>query len=157
MIRIPAQDTALCSDGVWMVDSAPVGCGRFRETAKRSDLAGWAEYGYCASHPRYFWGLRLHLGCTLGGLPVLLALTGAEADERETPCDMLDTAPDVVACHPGHLDESSRCPPEGRASRRPALVDKAEDRPRPCSHDFATAADTRPGLHEAGTKQDSLV
>lgn len=76
-----------------MVDSTPVGCGCSRETAKRSDLAGWAEYGYCASHSRYFWGLRLHVVCTLGGLPVLFALTGANADERETLRDMLDTAP----------------------------------------------------------------
>ena len=46
---------------MWVVDSTPVECGRSRETARRSDLAGWAEYGYCASHSRYFWGLRLHL------------------------------------------------------------------------------------------------
>jgi len=65
-----------------------------------NNLAGWAEYGYCASHSRFFWGLRLHLVCTLGGLPVLFALTGAKADERETLRDMLDTAPDVEAAHP---------------------------------------------------------
>ncbi|MEU5013076.1 IS982 family transposase, partial [Streptomyces sp. NPDC021749] len=86
---------------VWLVDSTPVGCGCSRETTKRSDLAGWAQYGYCASHSRYFWGLRLHLVCTLGGLPILFALTGAKADERETLRDMLDTAPEVVAAHPG--------------------------------------------------------
>ncbi|UGQ09129.1 IS982 family transposase [Yinghuangia sp. ASG 101] len=101
MIRILATDTTLWSDDVWLVDSTPVGCGCSRETAKRSDLAGWAQYGYCASHSRYFWGLRLHLVCTLGGLPVLFALTGAKADERETLRDMLDTAPDVMAAHPG--------------------------------------------------------
>lgn len=39
--------------------------------------------------------------CTLGGLPVLLALTGGKADERETLRDMLDTAPDDLAVHPG--------------------------------------------------------
>jgi hypothetical protein len=54
---------------------------------KRSDLAGWAEYGYCASHSHYFWGLRLHLVCTLHGLPVAFALAGAKADERETLAD----------------------------------------------------------------------
>jgi hypothetical protein len=101
MIRILARDTSLWSDDVWLVDSTPVGCGCSRETAKRSDLAGWAEYGYCASHSRYFWGLRLHLVCTPGGLPVLFALTGAKADERETLRDMLDTAPGVEASHPG--------------------------------------------------------
>jgi len=59
------------------------------ETARRSDLAGWAEYGYCASHSRYFWGLRLHLLCTLAGLPVGFALTGAKADERQVLLDIL--------------------------------------------------------------------
>jgi len=49
---------------------------------------------------RYFWGLRLHLVCTLGGLPILFALTGAKADERETLRDMLDTTPEVQADHP---------------------------------------------------------
>jgi hypothetical protein len=82
--RTLAVDTTLRSDDVWGADSTPVECGRSRETVKRSDLAGWAQYGYCASHTRYFWGLRLHLGCTLHGLPVAFALTGAKADERET-------------------------------------------------------------------------
>ena len=79
-----ARDTSLWADDVWLADSTPVECGRSRETAKRSDLAGFAEYGYCASHSRYFWGLRLHLLCTLHGLPVGFALTGAKADERAT-------------------------------------------------------------------------
>jgi Transposase DDE domain len=89
MIRLLAADTSLWTDDVWVVDSTPVECGRSRETAKRSDLAGWAEYGYCASHSRYFWGLRLHLLCTLAGLPVGFALTGAKADERQVLLDIL--------------------------------------------------------------------
>lgn len=44
-----AADTALWTDDVWVVDSTPVECGRSRETARRSDLAGWAQYTYCAS------------------------------------------------------------------------------------------------------------
>jgi hypothetical protein len=64
-----ATDTALWTDDVRVVDSTPVECGRSRETVKRSDLTGWAQYGYCASHSRYFRGLRLHLVRTLGGLP----------------------------------------------------------------------------------------
>src|SRR5262245_41619578 len=87
-IRAIATDTTLWSDDVWIVDSTPVECGRSRETAKRSELAGWAQYGYCASHSRYFWGLRLHLVCTLHGLPVLCALTGAKAAEREVLLDI---------------------------------------------------------------------
>ena len=77
------RQTSIADDGVWVVDSTPVECARSRETVKRSDLAGWAEYGYCASHSRFFWGLRLHLVCTLHGLPVGWALSGAKADERE--------------------------------------------------------------------------
>lgn len=85
------------TDDVWVVDSTPVECGRSRETAKRSDLAGWAEYGYCASHSRYFWGLRLHLLCSLSGLPVAFALTGAKADERETLLGMFAADPALLA------------------------------------------------------------
>lgn len=88
-----ARETGLCSDDVWVADSTPVECGRSRETTHRSELAGWAEYGWCASHSRYFWGLRLHLLCTLQGLPVGFALTGAKADEREVLAGILDALP----------------------------------------------------------------
>jgi hypothetical protein len=101
VIRMLAMDTSLWSDDVWVVDSTPVECGRSRKTARRSDAAGWAQYGYCASHSRYFWGLRLHLVCTLTGLPVLFALSGAKADERAILLDMLETGQDVADAHPG--------------------------------------------------------
>jgi hypothetical protein len=77
------------TDDLWLVDSTPVECGRSRETAKRSDLAGWATYGYCASHSRFFWGLRLHLVTTPSGLPIAFALAGAKTDERDTCLDMI--------------------------------------------------------------------
>jgi hypothetical protein len=101
VIRMLAMDTSLWSDDVWVVDSTPVQCGCSRETVRRSDAAGWAQYGYCASHSRYFWGLRLHLVCTLHGLPVMFALAGAKADEREVLLGMLENARDVVDAHPG--------------------------------------------------------
>ena len=90
------RQTSIANDDVWVVDSTPVECARSRETVKRSDLAGWAEYGYCASHSRFFWGLRLHLVCTLQGLPVGWALTGAKADEREVLNAILDATPSLV-------------------------------------------------------------
>ncbi|MET7695986.1 IS982 family transposase [Streptomyces sp. NPDC005483] len=99
--RTLAADTSVWSDDVWIVDSTPVECGRSRETVKRSDLAGWAEYGYCASHSRFFWGLRLHMVCTLQGLPIGFALTGAKADERETLLDLPAAEDDLVARRPG--------------------------------------------------------
>ena len=103
LIRLLAADTSLWTDDVWVVDSTPVECGRSRDTAKRSDLAGWAEYGYCASHSRYFWGLRLHLIATLGGLPVGFALTGAKADERQTLLGILAADPGLAAARPGPI------------------------------------------------------
>ena len=100
-IRVLAAGTSGWTDDVWVVDSTPVECGRSRETAKRSDLAGWAEYGYCASHSRWFWGLRLHLVATLGGLPVAFALTGAKADERQVLLAIFGADPGLLAARPG--------------------------------------------------------
>jgi hypothetical protein len=65
LIGMLAHDTSLWTDDVWVVDSTPVECARSREATRRSELAGWAEYGYCASHSHYFWGLRLHMLATL--------------------------------------------------------------------------------------------
>ena len=98
-----ARDTSLWTDDVWVVDSTPVECGRSRETARRSELAGWAEYGYCASHSRWFWGLRLHILATLHGLPVGFALTGAKADERQVLLSILAADPDLAALLPGQI------------------------------------------------------
>ncbi len=100
LIAVLARDTSLWSDDVWVADSTPVECGRSRETTRRSDLAGWAQYGYCASHSRYFWGLRLHLLTTLHGLPAGFALTGAKADERQVLLDILGD-PAISAGRPG--------------------------------------------------------
>jgi hypothetical protein len=51
-----AIDTDYWTDDLWIADSTPVECGRSTQTVKRSALAGWAGYGYCAAHSRYFWG-----------------------------------------------------------------------------------------------------
>ncbi len=93
LVNALGGQTSIATDEVWVVDSTPVECARSRETVQRSELAGWAEYGYCASHSRFFWGLRLHLVCTLHGLPVGWALTGAKADEREVLATLLETTP----------------------------------------------------------------
>jgi len=103
VIRILAMDTSLWSDDAWVVDSTPVQCACSRETVTRSDAAGWAEYGYCASHSRYFWGLRLHLVCTLHGLPVMFALAGAKSGEREVLPGMLGNDADLVNERPGQI------------------------------------------------------
>ena len=67
---------------------------------RRSGHPGWAEYGYCASQSRDFWGPRLHLIATLGGLPIAFAITGAKADERQTLLGILDADPALAATRP---------------------------------------------------------
>jgi len=79
----------------------PVECARSRPAAKRSDLAGWAGYGYCASHSRFFWGLRLHLVCTPAGLPVTWALADPKLDERQVLIAVLEHDPGLTADRPG--------------------------------------------------------
>lgn len=99
LISAFATSCPSANDDVWLVDSTPVECGRSRETAKRSDLAGWAGYGYCASHSRFFWGLRLHLIATPSGLPIAFALTNPKIDERDVAADMIAIDPRLH--HPG--------------------------------------------------------
>jgi hypothetical protein len=97
-----AADTDLWQHPIRLADSTPVQCGTSRETVKRSDLAGWAGYGYCASHSRRFWGLRLHLVTTVHGLPVAFALTNPKADERDVLVDLVSLQPHMFH-HPDGL------------------------------------------------------
>jgi hypothetical protein len=76
-------------DDLLVVDSTPVECGRSIETMRRSALADAADYGYCASHSRFFWGFRLHGLFALDGTPRALALTSPKTGEREVCLDML--------------------------------------------------------------------
>jgi hypothetical protein len=77
-------------DNLRLLDSTAVPCGQSRETARRSELAGHAAYGYCRSHPRYFWGFRLYLLCAPDGIPIAFELRPANAPEREVAAEMLE-------------------------------------------------------------------
>jgi Transposase DDE domain len=93
IIAALARNSPSYTDDIWVVDSTPVECARSRTTVKRSDLAGYASYGYCPSHSRYFWGMRLHLIATPSGLPIAYALTSANTDERDTALAMINLDP----------------------------------------------------------------
>ena len=101
VMRILATDIDAWADDTWLIDSTPVECGRSRPTAQRSNLAGWAGYGYCASHSRYFWGLRLHLVATPAGLPVAFALANPKTDERDVALDIFEADPELLAGRAG--------------------------------------------------------
>jgi hypothetical protein len=76
-------------DDLLLVDSTPVECARSRETVKRGGsssladaLSDAADYGYCASHSRFFFGFRLHALFAPDGTPRALALTSPKIDEK---------------------------------------------------------------------------
>jgi hypothetical protein len=69
-------------DDLVLVDSTPVECARSVETTRRSQLADAADFGYCASHSRFFWGFRLHALFAIDGTPRALALTSPKVDEK---------------------------------------------------------------------------
>jgi Transposase DDE domain len=101
-IALLATDTDLWHHPIRLADSTPVQCGTSRATAQGSDLAGWAGYGYCASHCRRFWGLRLHLVTTVHGLPIAFALTNPKDDERDVLVDLICLQP-AMFHHPDGL------------------------------------------------------
>jgi hypothetical protein len=68
---------------------------------KRSELAGWANYGYCASHSRLYWGLKLYLVTTLEGMPIVWCLADPKLGEREVAADLLGHAQDLTALPTG--------------------------------------------------------
>jgi Transposase DDE domain len=103
VVRVLAANTDFWHDTVWLTDSTPVPCGMSRPTALRSQVAGWANYGYCASHSRFFWGLRLYLVCTPAGMPILWALADPKIGEREVLAAMLEVDADLVAGREGLL------------------------------------------------------
>ena len=70
-------------DDLVLLDSTPVECGRSLETTRRSALADVCGYGYCKSHSRWFWGMRLHLLCAPDGTPRAATLISSDRPERE--------------------------------------------------------------------------
>jgi len=93
-----ASDSPGFHDDLVLVDSTPVECARSVETTRRSQLADAADYGYCTSHSRYFWGFRLHGLFALDGTPRALLLTSPKTPERDVCLTLLERCP-----RSGHL------------------------------------------------------
>jgi Transposase DDE domain len=89
-----------------VVDSTPVECARSLETVRRSQLADAADYGYCRSHSRFFWGFRLHGLFALDGTPRAVALTSPKRDERDVCLELVDrcqrTGPLIIIADKGY-------------------------------------------------------
>jgi len=85
-------------DDVVLIDSTPVECGRSVETVRRSELADAAGYGYCRSHSRWFWGMRLHLLAAPDGTPRAAILASADQKERDVALRLFE-----IGLHGGEL------------------------------------------------------
>jgi Transposase DDE domain len=85
------------SDDLRLFDATPVPCGTSRQTVRRSELAGWANYGYCAAHSRWYWGLKLYLLTTAEGMPAAWCLADPKIGEREVAAELLGHARDIGA------------------------------------------------------------
>ena len=84
-----------------LLDATPVPCGASRATVRRSELAGWAGYGYDRSHSRWYWGLKLYLLACPDGLPVTWCLASPTHGEREVAQSLLDRAARQHILRPG--------------------------------------------------------
>jgi Transposase DDE domain len=63
-------------------------------TARRSGLFGYAGYGYCPSHSRWYWGAKLLLICTRDGTVTGFGLANPKlAGERQQARALLDDQP----------------------------------------------------------------
>jgi hypothetical protein len=89
VLGVLARSSPSWCDNVRLLDSTPVPCAASRETVKRSDFAGYASYGYCRSHSRYFWGFRLMLLCAPDGMPIAFDLFPANMPERDAAAEIL--------------------------------------------------------------------
>ena len=105
LIGVFAAQSPGSSDDLLLLDSTPVECGRSLETTRRSDLADVCGYGYCQSHSRWFWGMRLHLLCAPDGTPRAASLVAADRPEREVALTLLSRAlngGETIVCDKGY-------------------------------------------------------
>src|SRR6266849_5723255 len=93
-LRWLAGHTPGSAEMVRLMDATPVPCGQSAITAKRSNLYGWAGYGYCPSHSRWYWGAKLLLICTCDGTVTGFGLANPKlAGEREQARQVLEQQP----------------------------------------------------------------
>jgi hypothetical protein len=93
-LRWLADHTPGSAELLRLMDATPIPCGHSVITAKRSDLAGWAGYGYCPSHSRWYWGSKLLLICTCDGTVTGFGLANPKLyGEREQARQILERQP----------------------------------------------------------------
>jgi hypothetical protein len=93
-LRWLAAHTPGSAELLRLMDATPVSCGQSVITAKRSNLFGYAGYGYEASHSRWYWGAKLLLIITVDGTVTGFGLGNPKLHgERELARQMLTDQP----------------------------------------------------------------
>jgi hypothetical protein len=93
-LRWLAEATPATAELLRLMDATPVPCGHSLITARRSGLYGWAGYGYCSSHSRWYWGAKLAIICTCDGTVTGFGLANPKLfGEREQVRQMLTDQP----------------------------------------------------------------
>jgi len=93
-LRWLADHTPASAELVRLMDATPIPCGQSVITARRSDLYGYAGYGFCPSHSRWYWGSKLMLICTCEGTVTGFGLANPKlVGEREQARTMLRDQP----------------------------------------------------------------
>jgi Transposase DDE domain len=93
-LRWLADHTPATAELLRLMDATPIPCGQSAVTARRSGLFGWAGYGYCPSHSRWYWGSKLMLVCTCEGTVTGFGLANPKLyGERDQARQMLKDRP----------------------------------------------------------------
>jgi transposase len=129
-------------DDLVLLDSTPVECARSRETVKRGGasslddaIANAAGHGYCRSHSRFFYAMRLHAAFGPDGTPRALRLTAADRPERDVALELLPAAlhgGEIVIADKGYAGRqfAAAVTAIGASVVRPPRVDEPDSGPR---------------------------
>ena len=142
-LRWLADATPATAELLRLMDATPVPCGTSAVTARRSDLYGYAGYGYCPSHSRWYWGCKLLLICTCEGTVTGFSLANPKLHGERDQADRPWSASPRTGPRPAASSSPTRAWP-GRTPRtsspartcgltlvRPARKDEKQPRPFP--------------------------
>lgn len=94
VLRWLAEHTPGSAEPLRLMDATPIGCGQSKTTTQRSNLFGWAGYGYESAHSRWYWGVKLLLITTADGTVTGFGLANPKLfGEREQTRQVLTRQP----------------------------------------------------------------
>jgi hypothetical protein len=99
-LRWLADHTPGSAELVRLMDATPVPCGQSKITARHPDMFGYAGYGHCPSHSRWYWGTKLMLICTCDGTVTGFGLANPKLHGE------CDEARQMLADQPADLGDS---------------------------------------------------